>query len=423
MSTYTDARAAALHKLQTQLLPEAATALVIVLMTMQLPFLGPLPVLAMLGLFGLLVAARPAEALSTFLRWWPLLFVPLLAFVSFLWSDLPAVSARYGFQLLFTAFMGVLLARLVPPHRFIIMMFISMFVFCLLSIASRKQGVSVDGMVLIGLTGSKNQMALAGFNLLLPSIAVALMTQTPRWIRLAAIPGALLGLLVIAITSSATAVLLAAAAGPGLIALFIMERFTPAGRVGAFLVVGIIAVPAIFLAPEISNAINTFMSEVLGKDPTLTGRTYLWEQAQQLIERRPLQGYGYQAIWMGESADTLGLLRWAGISDGRSFHFHNTYLQVGVDVGLIGVAVLAATFAWTIFAGVRQAILAPNIAASFFFISVVLAVVLSFTDVILAPMQPRTLLLFACAVYVLARPPAQPQAAPRRVYRRSWAGA
>jgi|CXWL01.1.fsa_nt_gi exopolysaccharide production protein ExoQ len=420
MTAAINTRAAALHKFQTQLLPEVVAGGLIILMTMQLPELGPLPVLAQLGLFALLIAARPAESLQAFLRWWPLLLVPILAFASFIWSDLPGASARYGFQLLFTAFAGALLAVLVPPHRFISVLFLAMFVFCLLCIASGRQGDSAHGAVLVGLTGSKNQMALAGFNLLVPAIAVALMRQSPNWLRLLAIPGALLGLLVVAITASATAFLLTAAAAPGLIALHLMQRFTPAARVGVFVVLAVIAVPLIFLAPEISNAIDTFMWEVLGKDPTLTGRTYLWAQAQQLIEARPILGYGYQAIWLGESADTLGLLRWAGISDGRSFHFHNTYLQVGVDTGMIGMVVLIGTLAATGFAGVRQAIFTPTTATSFFFLSFLLTIVLTFTDVVLAPMQPRTLLLFAAAVYLYGHvtKPAEPR---QRVYRKSWA--
>ncbi len=422
MTAATNTRAAALHKLQTQLVPEVAGGLLIALMTMQLPVLGPLPVVAELGLFGLIIAARPAESLQAFLRWWPLLLTPLLAFASFIWSDLPAASARYGFQLLFTAFAGVLIATLLKPHRFIVVLFLSMFVFCLISIASARQGVSTSGMVLIGLTGSKNQMALAGFNLLIPAIAVALMAESSKWLRLLAIPGSLIGLFVIATTSSATAVLLAAAAVPGLIALHVMQRFTPAARVGSFLLITLIAIPLIFLAPEISNGIDTFMTDVLGKDPTLTGRTYLWAQAEQLIERRPVLGYGYQAIWLGESADTLGLLRWAGVSDGRLFHFHNTYLQVAVDTGYVGMAAFVAFVIAAAVAGFGQAIWSPTTATSFFFLNFLLAVVLSFTDVILAPMQPRTLLLFVCAIYLFWRPP-NPGAQRQRIYRKSWSAA
>ncbi len=49
MTAATNTRAAALHKLQTQLVPEVAGGLLIALMTMQLPVLGPLPVVASLA--------------------------------------------------------------------------------------------------------------------------------------------------------------------------------------------------------------------------------------------------------------------------------------------------------------------------------------------------------------------------------------
>jgi exopolysaccharide production protein ExoQ len=417
------AHAASMRKLQYQLLPEAATVLYVVCMTLQLGGIGSLIVLLQIGVFGLLVASRPAESLQIFLRWWPLLLTPIVAFLSFLWSDLPAESARYGFQLLFTAFIGVLLANFLPIHRFIIMVFIGMMGFCLLSVASGRMGHAADGEALIGFTGSKNQMALAGFTLFLSAMATFMLRQTPRLIRLAAGSGMLLGLVVLLMTKSASALVLGAVCGPGLIGVYLTQRMTPAARASIFIVVALITIPLVFLAPEIEAAINDFLYNSMGKDLTLTGRTVLWEQALLLIAQKPVEGLGYYAFWLGDSFEAQIILFNNGIGDGRAFHFHNTYLQMAVDTGIVGAATFAAAMAAILFGGIRKYLLHPTTATSYTLVMFLGIAVLSFTEQVLAPMLPRTLFLYACGVYLLTKPPPPAAPPPQRVYRKSWAHA
>lgn len=417
------AHAASMRKLQYQLLPEAATVLYVVCMTMQLANIGSLLVLLQIGVFGLLVASRPAESLQIFLRWWPLLLTPIIAFLSFMWSDIPAESARYGFQLLFTAFVGVLLASFLPIHRFIIMVFIAMLAFCLLSVAGGRAGHSAEGMVLIGLTGSKNQMALAGFTLFLSALATFMMRQTPRLVRLAAGVGIMLGLVILLITKSASALVLGVVCGPALVGIYLTQRMMPAARAAIFIVTALIVFPLLFMAPEIEAGITNFLYNSMGKDLTLTGRTVLWEEALHQIARKPVEGLGYYGFWLGDSWEARLIMFNHGIGDGRAFHFHNTYLQMAVDTGLIGAISFAGAMAAILFAGIRQYLLHPTTATSFALIMFLGIAVLSFTEQVLAPMLPRTLFLYACAVYLFAKPPPPPQPTPARVYRKSWATA
>jgi len=423
MAAASQARAATLRKVQYQLLPEAAAVIYVACMTAQLSDFGTVVVLLQLGVFALLVASRPAETLQIFLRWWPLLLTPIIAFASFVWSDLPAQSARYGFQLLFTAFVGVMLASILPIHRFVIMVFFGMLGFCLLSLASGRMGHSVDGMVLIGFTGSKNQMALAGFTLFISAMATFMLRQTPRLTRLAAGFGILIGLFILLITKSASAVVLAVVCGPGLIGVYLTQRMTPAARAAIFIVVALTTLPLLFLAPEIEAGINDFLYNSMGKDLTLTGRTVLWAQALELIARKPVEGLGYYAFWLGDSLEAKIIMFNNGIGDGRAFHFHNTYLQMAVDTGIVGAATFAGAMAAILFAGIRRYLLHPTTATSFALIMFLGIAVLSFTEQVLAPMLPRTLFLYACGVYLFMKPPPPAQPAPRRVYRKSWATA
>lgn len=404
-------------------LPDIAAGLIIGFMSTRVAGVGPLFQIAWLGVFGLLLLARRKDALSTLWRWWPLLLLPLLAFLSFIWSDVAVVSARYGFQLLLTAFVGLLIARVLTPERFTVVLFVTMLVYCVVSVLYGRQGMAEDGMVLIGLSGSKNEMAGRANVLVAAAFAMLMMPTAPRILKLLSVFGIAIGGFIILTTDSATAVLMAIA-GIGVFLLFCwLQKATPAVRLGGLIVTVCVLAPVAMLWPEIQEAINRFTVEVLHKDPTLTGRTYLWARADELIARRPLLGYGYQAIWLGESSDTIGLLRWSGQIDGRVYNFHNTYRQIGVDTGLIGVGVLLLTFLIATLVGLRQFLVTPSIATSFLFVYFLLTLAKSNTEMIVGPFQTQTVLLMACLYYMFWRPQApaqQPTLAPSRRFASSW---
>jgi O-antigen ligase len=101
-----------------------------------------------------------------------------------------------------------------------------------------------------------------------------------------------------------------------------------------------------------------------------------------------LLGYGYQSIWMGDSTETIALQRMTGITDGRQFHFHHQFRQIAVDTGYVGLVAFVGVLIATFFAGMRQLLLHPSVPTSFFFILFMLMATRSFTDVIIAPLQP-----------------------------------
>lgn len=78
----------------------------------------------------------------------------------------------------------------------------------------------------------------------------------------------------------------------------------------------------------------------IGRDPTLSGRTVIWEILRDnYIPRRPLLGYGRGAFWT------------AGIFDGIGFmptHAHNGWYDLILDVGMVGFCfyLLSAIQAW-----------------------------------------------------------------------------
>lgn len=89
--------------------------------------------------------------------------------------------------------------------------------------------------------------------------------------------------------------------------------------------------------------------ELLGRDPTLTGRTLLWGVGAQAAAERFLLGWGYQAYLNSEYSQIL--LRY--IPQFANYdvpHFHNSYIQVLVDLGGLTFAILT----FTIFSTLRK---------------------------------------------------------------------
>jgi O-antigen ligase len=85
-----------------------------------------------------------------------------------------------------------------------------------------------------------------------------------------------------------------------------------------------------------------WFTQLLSRDSSLSGRDLLWAPAINNIQDRPLLGTGYAAFWPGA-------LDWQfnyAISKlGEVGHVHNNVLQVGLELGLIGVAFAALTIA------------------------------------------------------------------------------
>jgi exopolysaccharide production protein ExoQ len=174
--------------------------------------------------------------------------------------------------------------------------------------------------------------------------------------------------------------------------------------------VAIILAPILLLLPEINAMVNDFVFDTLGKDPTLTGRIFLWERADALIAQRPWLGYGYQAIWMGDSTETIALQRLTGITDGRVFHFHHEFRQIAVNTGLLGLSVFVVMMGGAILSAMRHALLKPDPANGFFFLLLLLTLARAFTDTALHPFSVHTLLYYSACVYAF-RPERQVTAA------------
>jgi exopolysaccharide production protein ExoQ len=90
--------------------------------------------------------------------------------------------------------------------------------------------------------------------------------------------------------------------------------------------------------------------ELIGKDPTLTGRTEIWAYVREDIWRKPLLGWGYFGFWQLTNPAALE------ISDAVHWvvpQAHNGLLEFLLNIGLIGTALFALILIRTMVLAVR----------------------------------------------------------------------
>lgn len=93
----------------------------------------------------------------------------------------------------------------------------------------------------------------------------------------------------------------------------------------------------------ISNADFFLLS--LGKDPTLTGRTALWETIFDKILQHPILGYGYGAFWRGWDSDAGDVWR---LANWTAPNAHNGWIDLCLDLGFFGASMFVFVFCITL---------------------------------------------------------------------------
>jgi O-antigen ligase len=192
-----------------------------------------------------------------------------------------------------------------------------------------------------GLANHKNGLgALAGFGLIFWCHA---------WLaREVSTSSALLGAafaLACMVLSRSTTALFATLAVLALLVLILrtphaLEPYLGALITAGALVLGLYALAVLDVIPGL-DALLTPITELTGKNQTLTGRTRIWSILFEHISQNPLTGTGFGAYWTANPA--VGSDAYQFILKDQSFYpgsAHNGYLEVMNDLGWAGLACL-----------------------------------------------------------------------------------
>ena len=266
---------------------------------------------------------------------WILLLV-LVAVVSTVWSQYPLFTLRRSAVMLATTAFGIYFgSRFTIPQQLrllgwacALIVFTSFF----MAIFFPQYGVnhlSSPG-AWQGVFLRKNSLARA----IVLSMLVFYFARPPTgwWVRWVGIAGALC---LLVLSRSATSIVVFAV----MVATLPMYRLVRSKLTVAIPFLTVVGVAAVASA-VLCHMFLPSLLEVLQRDTTLTGRTEVWHAILRSIAKRPWLGYGFNAFWTaeGESARVAQQVNW-GVQGG-----HNGFLDVTLDLGILGLSIFLAGY-------------------------------------------------------------------------------
>lgn len=142
----------------------------------------------------------------------------------------------------------------------------------------------------------------------------------------------LMSLWVLQLASSATCLVCAALGGLVIIAakvkIFRRHPILLKTLVPGSLVLYVILAYGLDMSGQLAGAV--------GKDPTLTDRTAIWKYLLG-VHINPLLGTGYESFWLGDRLQNF----WQESGEGHINEAHNGFLEVYINLGIIGVLSMA----------------------------------------------------------------------------------
>lgn len=285
---------------------------------------------------------------------WVLLMFPIWCLISPLWAVVPSAALKQAIYLLLTIMICYQVAATLPPRRIVHAVLLAA---GLIGIINFVYAFGT-GDLRTGIFVQKNFMGKYMVVLWAVGSAVVLDRGSALWIRIGAAGLSCIAALMGYLSESATAMLLIAATGMVNVAgaIFLLGGVLRPSRI----VMLSLSLAAIFAAgASILPVMEVHVSEAVlghfGKDTTLTGRTVLWHYAEDQIAERPLLGVGANGFWRYSSPLVQKIYVEFHKGPGDVFNFHNSYYEIAVHQGLIGLGMAVIAMIWAMYQIIRGA--------------------------------------------------------------------
>jgi O-antigen ligase len=289
------------------------------------------------------VSARKDRVEPIVRRNWPILLFFLFAAFSVTWSDFPFVTFKHWVKGIGDILMVLILLtepsvadaikRLVTRLAFVLLPLSVLF--CKYYPAIGRAPTHSSGLNWRGVTMGKNMLGgvcmVVGIGLLWRFRRVYNDREDPRrrgkLVALGTVLGMILWLLWMGNSMTSICVLAMASALMLLSGRPVFRRHPVLVHLLVLVILGG-TVYALFIQPT--------LVENLGRDPTLTGRTEIWKAILSVPVNR-LVGAGYESFWLGPRLEQI----FAHFPDMLITEAHNGYLEMLLNLGWIGVSLLA----------------------------------------------------------------------------------
>jgi O-antigen ligase len=277
---------------------------------------------------------------KTAIESWVILVVPAMTLISTYWSASQGHTFAVSIQFIYTTVIAIWMGAAYSPYKIFIGLGIATGIgVALSSINAYVQFISAysdfDGFF-IGIFAQKNVL---GRIIVFMSISVFLLGIKFKWPVTSTLLVVVL-FLPLSAAESATSLLMYLMVFAMPVIWWIANTGKPTrlmiilGGLGAVLLaIAMLLVVEIDLVDELLGK--------LGKDSTLTGRTFIWSVAREVHESYPILGVGFDSFWF---AGTFDDTRRIYLAYGEGINgFHNTFLEVLVSLGLVGEAAFIIT--------------------------------------------------------------------------------
>ena len=268
----------------------------------------------------------------------PLIFLTLAAPLSAIWSDNPLHSVGEGMLLVALTVFALFMASALSEERQIELLVLAAAIVLtlsiLLAIGMPSVGTHPDSGAWRGVFHQKNGCAGSSVFLLLPAMHWKTRGTFERALRWVVILEALL-LILMSQSRTGWGLAIAMMFLAGTLSLLRRMRSQEAAAVvGSLIGVGVLI---LYVAFQYSLQILAF----IGKDPTMTQRTVIWQMVSQSLMKRPLLGYGFASFWNGGGGEWVNVVM---VTHWMQAQSQNGFLDVWLQLGVLGIALVAACF-------------------------------------------------------------------------------
>lgn len=291
----------------------------------------------------LLACLRWKDSLHVMKKDYFLVILTFITLVSFLWSDVFISTLKDSREIMQMAAFGLYFAARFNTKEQVQILAASFFLGELMSFgaAVAMPAIAIHGIdhpgAWKGVFGYKN---LLGAIMVVSSFTFILLPINPNnWLeKIYKWSGLVFAIILILLSTSKTSLIVSLVLS---LVLLFYRNFRLRGKITViFLDLVILIVGSVI---TLVFSAWTELLTAIGRDPTLTGRTPMWGIAMTRLMERPLLGFGRGAFWAPGSPYALE----AGQAVAPGFvppHGHNGFVDIALDVGLIGVLLFAISF-------------------------------------------------------------------------------